>query len=57
MAQIKGLQNLHFGKQFSHFRLQKWNQQLLISVTLPNFAKFHPQTTEIKHFETECFLI
>ena len=55
LAQIKGVQKLHFLKQFCHFQLQKWNQQILMSVTLPNCAKFHPQTTEIKHFETECF--
>ena len=24
-------------------------------VTLPNFAKFHPQTTEIQPFKVECF--
>ena len=54
MAQIKEFNN-YILKKSSHFRLQKWNQQLLILVTLPNFEKFHPQTTEMKHFEIECF--
>ena len=34
------------------YRNRSNNYQL---VTLPNFAKFHPQTTEIQPFKVECF--
>ena len=36
----------------SDFRNRSSNYQL---VTLSNFAKFHPQTTEIQPFKAECF--
>ena len=55
MAQIKGVQNHIFTKTCffnSDNRNQSSNYQL---VTLPNFEKFHPQTTEIQHFKVECF--
>ena len=38
----------------SDCRHRSSNYQL---VTLPNFAKFHPQTTEIQPFKVECFLM
>ena len=54
MAQVKGVQNDIFKKLFfnSDYRNESSNYQL---VTLPNFAKFHPQTTEIQPFKVECF--
>ena len=36
----------------SDYRNGSSNYQL---VTLPNFAKFHPQTAEIQPFKVECF--
>ena len=41
-------------KHFFHSdcRNESSNYQL---VTLPNFEKFHPQTTEIQPFKVECF--
>ena len=55
MAQIKGVENDIFRKTFffnSDFRNGSSNYKL---VTLPNFAKFHSQTTEIQPFKVECF--
>ena len=36
----------------SDYRNESSNYQL---VTLPNFAKFHAQITEIQPFKVECF--
>ena len=57
MAQIKGVQKLQFKKKLffnSDYRNEISNYKL---VTLPNFAKFHPQTTEAQPFKFECFLM
>ena len=45
---------MSFSKTFfySDFRIGSRNYQL---VTLPNVAKFHPQTTEIHPLKVECF--
>ena len=56
MTQIKGVQNDILKKNIffnSDVRNGSSYHQL---VTLPNFAKFHPQTTEIQPFKVECFL-
>ena len=49
MAQIKGAQKLFFN---SGCRNESDSFEL---VTLANFAKLHPQTTEIQPFKAECF--
>ena len=55
MAQIKGVQNDIFKKKLffnSDSRNGSSSYQL---VSLPNFANFRPQTTEIQPFKAECF--
>ena len=54
MAQIKGLTMTFSKKTFLHSDCRNGSSNYLL-VTLPSFAKFHPQTTEIQPFKVECF--
>ena len=54
MAQIKGAQNDIFKKLFFNSDCKNESNSFEL-VTLANFAKLYPQTTEIQPFKVECF--
>ena len=53
MAQIKGVQKWHFQENLFFNSDYRNGSSTYQSVTLPNCAKFYPQTTEIQPFKVE----